>query len=111
MLTLALAACGDKPEPYVEKPVEELYNTGMNSLEDRLYLRAAKQFEDSLIKLQASTNKLKIELANYLVPALNASGDPTAKHSESFGVQMTMKVASCAFVLGGAVVMYLAEAA
>jgi outer membrane protein assembly factor BamD len=43
---LALAACGDKPEPYVERPVEELYNTAMNSLEERLYLKAARQFEE-----------------------------------------------------------------
>ncbi|MSP48894.1 MAG: outer membrane protein assembly factor BamD [Alphaproteobacteria bacterium] len=45
-LPLVLAACGDKPEPYVEKPVEELYNTAMNSLEDRIYLKAARQFEE-----------------------------------------------------------------
>jgi outer membrane protein assembly factor BamD len=45
-LTLALAACADKPEPYVEKPVEDLYNTALNSLEERLYLRAATQFEE-----------------------------------------------------------------
>lgn len=43
---LLLAACGEKPPPYVEKPVEDLYNTALNSLEERLYLRAARQFEE-----------------------------------------------------------------
>ena len=43
---LALAACGEKPEPYVEKPVEDLYNEAMNTLEERLYLKAARQFEE-----------------------------------------------------------------
>ncbi len=43
---LMLAACGEKQEPYVEKPVEDLYNTALNTLEDRLYLKAARQFEE-----------------------------------------------------------------
>ena len=46
VLTLALAACGEKPPPYVEKPVEDLYNEAMNSLEDRLYVKAGRQFEE-----------------------------------------------------------------
>ena len=41
-----LAACGDKPDPYVEKPVEDLYNTAMNTFEDGIYLKAARQFEE-----------------------------------------------------------------
>jgi outer membrane protein assembly factor BamD len=45
-LMLCLSACADKPEPYVEKPVEDLYNTAMNSLEERLYLKAAREFEE-----------------------------------------------------------------
>jgi outer membrane protein assembly factor BamD len=46
VLILLLAACAEKPEPYVEKPVEDLYNTAMNTLEERLYLKAARQFEE-----------------------------------------------------------------
>jgi len=45
-LLVLLAACGEKPETYVERPVEDLYNTALTSLEDQLYLRAARQFEE-----------------------------------------------------------------
>ncbi len=45
-LLILLAACGEKPEAYVERPVEDLYNTALTSLEDQLYLRAARQFEE-----------------------------------------------------------------
>ncbi|MBM3532312.1 MAG: outer membrane protein assembly factor BamD [Alphaproteobacteria bacterium] len=46
LLALLLLACAEKPEPYVEKPVEELYNTALSTLEERLYLKAARQFEE-----------------------------------------------------------------
>ncbi len=44
---LLLAACGstDK-DKYVEKPVEELYNTAMNQLLDQEYDKAAKAFDE-----------------------------------------------------------------
>lgn len=45
-LLVLLAACGEKPEAYVERPVEDLYNTALTSLEGQLYLRAARQFEE-----------------------------------------------------------------
>ncbi|MBM3545827.1 MAG: outer membrane protein assembly factor BamD [Alphaproteobacteria bacterium] len=46
VLMLLLAACAEKAPAYVEKPVEDLYNTALNSLEERLYLRAAREFEE-----------------------------------------------------------------
>jgi len=46
VLVLLLVGCAEKAEPYVERPVEELYNTAMNTLEERLYLKAARQFEE-----------------------------------------------------------------
>ena len=44
---LLLAACAsDKKDTYVEKPVEDLYNTAMNQLLDNLYERSAKSFDE-----------------------------------------------------------------
>jgi outer membrane protein assembly factor BamD len=46
--TLLLAACGtakDK-DAYVERPVEEIYNTGMDQLLDEDYAKAAKSFDE-----------------------------------------------------------------
>lgn len=47
-LTAALAACSsnDAPEPYVERPVEELYNTAMDHLESANYSAAADAFDE-----------------------------------------------------------------
>jgi outer membrane protein assembly factor BamD len=46
-LALAFAGCGgEKDPPYVEKPVEDLYNQAMNSLERRLFGTAANQFDE-----------------------------------------------------------------
>lgn len=47
-LTAALAACSsdDGPEPYVERPVDELYNVAMNRLESGDYAAAADAFEE-----------------------------------------------------------------
>jgi outer membrane protein assembly factor BamD len=43
----ALAACESTPkETYVEKPVEDLYNKGMDQLVQRDYRGAAKQFDE-----------------------------------------------------------------
>jgi len=42
----ALAACGEKEEVYVEKPVEELYNAAVNAMASGNYVRAAKQFDE-----------------------------------------------------------------
>lgn len=42
-----LAACaGEKKDTYVEKPVADLYNTAMNSLQAEEYQTAAKQFDE-----------------------------------------------------------------
>ena len=46
LLVALAAACSDKPEPYVERPVEDLYNEAMNLIEDRVYVKAARQFEE-----------------------------------------------------------------
>lgn len=41
-----LAACSDKKEEYVERPVEELYNEAMDLVEKNEYQKAAKAFEE-----------------------------------------------------------------
>ncbi len=44
---LLLAACaGKNKDTYVEKPVEDLYNTAMNQLLDGDYTKAAKSFDE-----------------------------------------------------------------
>src|SRR5215467_3265432 len=46
-LVCSLAACGgDKKEAYVEKPVDDLYNTAMDQLVEENYARAAKTFDE-----------------------------------------------------------------
>jgi outer membrane protein assembly factor BamD len=47
-LLLGLAACGSssKDQPYVEKPVEELYNTAMDQLAQGNFKAAAKGFDE-----------------------------------------------------------------
>jgi len=46
-LVCSLAACGgDKKEAYVEKPVDDLYNTAMDQLVEERYATAAKTFEE-----------------------------------------------------------------
>ena len=42
----ALAACGDREEEYVEKPVEELYNNAVNAMSNQNYRRAARLFDE-----------------------------------------------------------------
>ncbi len=42
----ALAACSEKKEEYVERPVEELYNEAMDFIDKNEYQRAAKAFEE-----------------------------------------------------------------
>ena len=44
-LTL-VAACADKPDAYVERPVEDLYNDAMNHIDYDEYEDAAKLFEE-----------------------------------------------------------------
>lgn len=41
-----LAACTEKKEDYVERPVEELYNEAMDMVDKSEYQRAAKAFEE-----------------------------------------------------------------
>ena len=44
---LLLAGCAsDKKDTYVEKPVEQLYNTAMNQLLDGTYEKSAKSFDE-----------------------------------------------------------------
>ncbi|CAA7618675.1 outer membrane protein assembly factor BamD [Magnetospirillum sp. UT-4] len=43
---LVLAACADKTEDYVERPVEELYNEAMDFVDKSEYYKAAKAFEE-----------------------------------------------------------------
>jgi outer membrane assembly lipoprotein YfiO len=47
-LTVAtlLAACSEKKEEYVERPVEELYNEAMDLVDKSEYTKAAKAFEE-----------------------------------------------------------------
>jgi outer membrane protein assembly factor BamD len=46
-LSLLLAGCGStKEEPYVERPVEELYNQALSSLQKGEYATAAKEFDE-----------------------------------------------------------------
>ena len=42
----ALAACSEKKDEYVERPVEELYNEAMDLIDKNEYQRAAKAFEE-----------------------------------------------------------------
>ena len=46
LVGVALAACGEKEEVYVERPVEELYNEAVNALASGNYVRAARQFDE-----------------------------------------------------------------
>jgi outer membrane protein assembly factor BamD len=44
---LALSACaGDEKRPYVEKPVDELYNAGMDAMNEQEYAEAAHLFDE-----------------------------------------------------------------
>lgn len=46
-LPLLIAACaGDKDTPYVERPVDDLYNEAMDALQKENYLDAAKAFDE-----------------------------------------------------------------
>ena len=43
---LALASCAEKKDDYVERPVEDLYNSAMDELLDADYTKAAKDFDE-----------------------------------------------------------------
>src|SRR6202045_1024251 len=46
-LVCALAACGGgKKDVYVEKPVDDLYNTAMDEMVEERYATAAKTFDE-----------------------------------------------------------------
>jgi outer membrane protein assembly factor BamD len=46
-IALAAAGCGSTGEkPFVEKPVDELYNTAMNDMDNQDYKKAAKAFDE-----------------------------------------------------------------
>lgn len=45
-IAIALAACSEKKDDYVERPVEELYNEAMDLVDKEEYQRAAKAFEE-----------------------------------------------------------------
>jgi outer membrane protein assembly factor BamD len=46
LLMLAVAACGGKDAPYVERPVEELYNKAMDAMAAQEWEAAAKGFDE-----------------------------------------------------------------
>jgi outer membrane protein assembly factor BamD len=46
IIGVALAACASKKETYIERPVEDLYNTAMDELLDDNYARASKDFDE-----------------------------------------------------------------
>lgn len=46
LLTLLVAACGTKDAPYVERPVEELYNRAMDAMAASEWEAAAKGFDE-----------------------------------------------------------------
>ncbi|MFO1152976.1 MAG: outer membrane protein assembly factor BamD [Rhodospirillales bacterium] len=46
LLALAIAACSSDKDIYVERPVDDLYNDGMNKLEDGDYKKSAKLFDE-----------------------------------------------------------------
>ena len=46
LLALMLAACSDKPPEYVERPVEELYNSALNQLYQKNYEESARLFDE-----------------------------------------------------------------
>jgi outer membrane protein assembly factor BamD len=46
LLVAGLAACSTVKDEYVERPVEDLYNAGVNALLDSRYSDAAKQFDE-----------------------------------------------------------------
>lgn len=45
-LALALAACSEDKDKYVERPVETLYNKALNELQDEDYTKSAKSFDE-----------------------------------------------------------------
>jgi outer membrane protein assembly factor BamD len=45
-LLLVLAGCANKKEEYLERPVEELYNSAMDLMDNDEYQKAAKLFEE-----------------------------------------------------------------
>jgi len=47
VLMLALGACASKKDTYVERSVEDLYNTAMQELLDQEYTKAAKDFDET----------------------------------------------------------------
>jgi outer membrane protein assembly factor BamD len=46
ILAVALAGCAAKETPYVERPVQDIYNSAMNLLESGSYRAAAEQFDE-----------------------------------------------------------------
>jgi outer membrane protein assembly factor BamD len=44
---LALASCAEKKDEYVERPVEDLYNSAMDELQDADYTKAVKDFDET----------------------------------------------------------------
>lgn len=45
-VAVLLAGCASKPEPYVERPIEELYNEAMDALQAGKYETATKNFDE-----------------------------------------------------------------
>ena len=70
-LLVALAACGDntKNQAYIEKPVDDLYNTAMDQLVEESYAKAAKTFDEvesqHPYSVWATKSQLMAVYANY----------------------------------------------
>jgi outer membrane protein assembly factor BamD len=46
LLAVALTACAAKEEEYIERPVEQIYNSAVNMLQEQRYPQAAKEFDE-----------------------------------------------------------------
>ena len=70
-MLVALAACGDntKNQAYIEKPVDDLYNTAMDQLVEESYAKAAKTFDEvesqHPYSVWATKSQLMAVYANY----------------------------------------------
>jgi outer membrane protein assembly factor BamD len=46
LVAATLTACAKKEEEYIERPVESIYNSAVNMLQEQRYLPAAKEFDE-----------------------------------------------------------------
>ena len=62
VFALALAACAGKKDAYIERPVEDLYNTAMDDLGEGNYQKASKDFDETDRQHPYSTWATKAQL-------------------------------------------------